>query len=229
MNIKKIFLAAICGGALAVGAIAENHPYGMDIASGIIGYESIKYKVDSAEKSAKVVNIFPLKVNTYCCPWLNNHLGIYGSVGIHTGILFDQKAKSGGTEIKNDDAFLNLGFEFMLGPAFGVDLGDSGIRFQVGAPLHLMGGIYYWENSKSTLKTTITYGFIGMALTPQFRFMANRRCSLVVGADFVFDFALNYTTKNEFEGGSTTSAEHSKDGMRFACTPYIGLGINFGN
>ena len=97
MNLKKIFLAAICGGALVTGAIADNHPYGMDIAAGIVGYESIKYKVDSVEKSAKVVNIFPLKVNTYCCPWLNNHLGIYGSVGIHTGILFDQKAKSGGT------------------------------------------------------------------------------------------------------------------------------------
>ena len=227
MNLKKIFLAAICGGALVTGAIAENHPCGMDIASGIIGYESIRYKVDSVEKFARVVNFFPLKVNTYCCPWLNNHLGIYASIGIHTGVAFGQKVKSHGTTVKNDGA-LNLGFEFMLGPAFGVDLGESSIRFQVGAPVHFMAGLYYCENSIN-VSTLTEYGFIGFALTPQFRFMANRRCSLVVGTDFVFDFAINYTTRNKAEKVITTSAEHSKDGMRFACTPYIGLGINFGN
>lgn len=229
MNIKKIFLAAICGGALVTGAIAENHPYGMDIAAGIVGFESVKYKYDVAERTYKVVNIFPIKVNTYCCPWLNNHLGIYGSVGLHTGIFFDEEITANGTSVKYDDAALNLGFEFMLGPAFGVDLGDSGIRFQVGAATHFMGGIYYWENTKGTSKVTTTYGFIGMALTPQFRFMANRRCSLVVGADFVFDFALNYTKKTEEANVTTTVAHKGKDGMRFACTPYIGLGINFGN
>ena len=223
MNLKKIFLAAICGGALAAGAFADNHPYGIDIAAGIVGVEDTEFKSDGVKVTYNEVTIFPIKVNTYCCPWLNNHLGIYGSIGMAPGVRFNYKVG----DVKSDDGWFDFGVELMVGPAFGVDLGSSSIRFQVGAPFHVMGGIATREINSS--KQTLKYSAFGFALTPQFRFMANRRCSLVVGADFVFDFALNMTSEKEI-GGNTVSASLSpKDVFRFACTPYLGLGINFGD
>lgn len=228
MNLKKILAAAFVAGAMTVGAFAENHPYGMDIAFGIVDFEAIEYKYNGAETKYNVINFFPIKINTYDCFWLNNHLGIYASIGLHPGIKLNEETKIGGAKTTNDKGYLNCGFEFMTGPAFGVDFGDSSVRFQVGAPLHFMGGVYYRDEKNSDTKYTLEYGAFGFALTPQFRFMANRRCSLVVGADFVFDFVMNFTEKVETNNAVTTRAFHPSDELRFAWTPYIGLGINFG-
>lgn len=109
-------------------------------------------------------------------------------------------------------------------------MGDSGIRFQCGVPFHAEFGSYFYEQTKAgnKQKSTRSYSAFGLGLTPQFRFMANRRCSLVLGADFVFDFAMSFKQKNEDDSGSVTLDLEPKNAFRFKTVPYLGLGINFG-
>ena len=231
MNLKKIFVAAVLCGTLAAGAFAaDNYTLGIDIAGGIVGFGSTKFKGNVGVEddfSYKEVPFLPLKVNTYCCPWLGNHLGIYGSIGLLPEAMVNFRGERTG---KDDDPWTGVGLEFMVGPAVGVDLGDSGIRFQCGVPFHAEFGFYFWEGSD--VKKTRSYSAFGLGLTPQFRFMANRRCSLVLGADFVFDFGMSFKQENEGIGrrsGTTTTVKLGpKNAFRFRALPYIGLGINFG-
>jgi hypothetical protein len=58
--------------------------------------------------------------------------------------------------------------------------------------------------------------------------MANRRCSLVLGADFIFDFAMSFKQKNENDFYTKTIDVEPKNAFRFKTVPYLGLGINFG-
>ena len=243
MNLKKIIVAAVCALALSAGTFAKNHPYGMDIAIGVLGIDATSFKVNeindgvwnTVKYSYNMIDFFPLKINTYCCPWLDNHLGIYGSIGLLPGIQFNRKASYGGFTATDDDVYGGVALELMVGPAFGVDLGESSVRFQVGAPFHVIGGFTSCEkttvigNYSTTSKMTYEYSAFGLGITPQFRFAANKRCSFVVGADFIFDFAMNITQKSE-RGGWTTSVElNPSDAFRFYWAPYLGLGINFGN
>lgn len=236
MNIKKIVAAAVMTAAVTFGAAAKNHPYGMDIAVGIVGVDVFSSKHENTDwtMSNACVELFPIKVNTYCCPWLNNHLGIYGSLGLlWCGIECGYKNKIGGVEYETTGVGYNFGLELMAGPAFGVDLGDSSVRFQVGAPLHFQFGVGAMvmdadtSNRSSSLTVTkdFSYTAFGLGLTPQFRFAANSRCSFVVGMDFVFDFL--YSRK--FDNGSRGSIKVEKDPFHFGWRPYLGLGINFGD
>ena len=233
MNLKKIFMAAVLCGTLSAGAFAsDNYTLGIDIAGGIVGYGSTKFDGTLSgvklEFTYKEVPFLPIKVNTYDCFLLNNHLGIYGSIGIIPSGQVDFKISSANK--KEEDAWIGIGLEFMVGPAFGVDLGDSGIRFQCGVPFHAEFGAYFNDSKTGnvTTKRTRSYSAFGLGLTPQFRFMANRRCSLVLGADFVFDFAMSFKLKFENDDGSVTFDYEPKNAFRFKTVPYLGLGINFG-
>ena len=232
MNIKKIFAAAVLCGTLSAGAFAaDNYTLGIDIAGGIVGYGSTKFDGTllgiKQEFTYKEVPFLPLKVNTYDCFLLNDHLGIYGSIGLLPNAQVDFKGSAGG---KDEDPWVGIAFEFMVGPAFGVDLGDSGIRFQCGVPFHAEFGAYFSDSKvgDAATKRTRSYSAFGLGLTPQFRFMANRRCSLVLGADFVFDFAMGFKQKVENDAGSVTYELEPKNAFRFKTVPYLGLGINFG-
>lgn len=230
MNLKKIFAAAVLCGTLSAGAFAsDNYTLGIDIAGGIVGYGSTKFKLGSTdiEYAYNELPFLPLKVNTYDCFLLNNHLGIYGSIGLLPQAQFNVKLDG---KSDNDDPWVGVAFEFMVGPAFGVDLGDSGIRFQCGVPFHAEFGGYFYKETKSGYEKKITrsYSAFGLGLTPQFRFMANRRCSFVLGADFVFDFAMSFKAKEETDSGTTTNDVNPKNAFRFKTLPYLGLGINFG-
>lgn len=245
MNIKKIVVAAVMTAAVTFGAAAKNHPYGMDIAVGIVGvdfyksgYEYIsRNRVNNEIISNACVELFPIKVNTYCCPWLDNHLGIYGSVGLlWCGIECGYKDKVNDIEYETTGVGYNFGLELMAGPAFGVDLGDSSVRFQIGAPLHFQFGLGAMvmdadsSNRSSSLTVTrdFSYTAFGLGLTPQFRFAANSRCSFVLGMDFVFDFL--YSRKFEYNVyGIKQSIKVEKDPFHFGWRPYLGLGINFGD
>ena len=249
MNLKKTIAAFAVSAALVTGAVAENHPYGMDIALGVVGVEycSATFKEWGSDLvlSHNVIDIFPLKVNTYICPWLDNHLGIYGSIGFLPGVYCNNKIKARGAEFKSDSVGFNFGVEFMVGPAFGVDLGESSVRFQIGAPFHFLVGCgamvldtdYRTVSEIRNDAIGVTFSAFGLGLTPQFRFAANKRCSFVVGMDFVFDFVYNETWEadNITDRGngvytdkfSPTAGADST--FRFGWIPYLGVGINFGN
>lgn len=251
MSFKKTFALLLLSVLVAFGAAAEekdgngkNHPYGMDIAMGIVGVNRTEINrtdlnIVKLERSFTGIEIVPMKINAYVCPWLGNHLGIYGSIGIVPNVDVKFKEKINGVESKTINAAFDCGFEFMVGPAFGVDLGSSSVRFQIGVPFHVIvgGGVLFtesgWRNNR--YEPDDVYGFnysaYGIGLTPQFRFMANRRCSFVVGMDFVYDFVYNRTFEQKING--VTVRESDTNGAdrthRFAWTPYLGLGINFGD
>ncbi len=241
MNIKKIVAAAVMTAAVTFGAAAKNHPYGMDIAVGIVGvdfyksgYEYIsRNRVNSEIISNACVDLFPIKVNTYCCPWLDNHLGIYGSVGLlWCGIECGYKDKVNDIEYETTGVGYNFGLELMAGPAFGVDLGDSSVRFQIGAPLHFQFGlgsmVMDTANRRDTYTVDFSYTTFGLGLTPQFRFGANNKLCFVAGMDFVFDF-LN-SRKFEYNvSGIKQSVKFDQNPFHFGWRPYLGLGINFGS
>ena len=255
MKLKKFIAAFALLAAVTCGAFAKNHPYGMDIVAGVIGVEycSATYREwgnpFKIEASHNVVDLFPIKVNAYICPWLNNHLGIYGEVGVLPGVNCNYKEKVMGFEAKSNAAGFNIGLETMIGPAFGIDLGESSVRFQVGAPFHYMvgWGALATDPNFNAAKNAwdwgrdidLTYSAFGLALTPQFRFAANKRCSFVVGMDFVFDFVYNETWEynaivrvngRDFTYKQRYSPTSDADStFRFAWLPYLGVGINFGN
>ncbi|MCR5046132.1 MAG: hypothetical protein K6A42_06115 [Treponema sp.] len=229
MNLKKILAAAFLCVGLTAGAFAKNHPYGMDIAVGIVGVDAYTSRLDNVTLSNACVELFPLKVNTYICPWLDNHLGIYASMGIlWAGVECAYTTEINGYEKDYSDVGYNFGFELMAGPAFGVDLGSSSVRFQVGAPLHFQVGAGTIEETNvlnTSVKSTLDFSYtaFGLGLTPQFRFGANKKLSFVVGMDFIFDFV--YARKFEYSG---SSVKFKKDPFHFGWRPYLGLGINFG-
>jgi len=232
MNLKKIFAAAVLCGTIAAGAFAsDNHTCGIDIASGLVGYESTtftgNYPLRRRDYSYVGVPFLSLKVNTYDCFLLNDLLGIYASIGINPEAMVD----FGVSGDRDSSAWVGVGIEFMVGPAIGLDLGDSGICFQTGVPFHAEFGAFFDEEKKLdvTTKKTREYSSFGVGLTPQFRFFANRRCSLVVGADFIFDFVMKLKQKTEVNGNTTTFNIEPKNVFRFRALPYIGLGINFGD
>lgn len=258
MKLKKFFAAFVVSAVLTAGAVAENHPYGMDIVMGIVGVEAMGFdKPEFLEwgnfliptkrnYSCNAVEILPIKVNTYLCPWLNNHLGIYGSIGFLPAVEFGYKQEILGFSATSDNVGVTGGLEFMAGPCFGIDLGESSVRFQVGAPFH-----FIYANGKRTVDaqwnyvsgklidvsfdTNVTYTAYGFGLTPQFRFAANKRCSFVIGMDFVFDFAFtreestSVTIGNVVFRPKTNVTAGADNTFRFAWTPYLGLGINFGD
>ena len=232
MILKKIFVVAVLCGTLAAGAFAsDNYTLGMDVAGGIVGYGTAKFNTSAyggdKQISYKEIPFLSLKVNTYDCFLLNNHFGIYGSIGLVPQAMFDVEVDG---KSNNDDPWAGIAIEFMVGPAFGVDLGDSGIRFQCGVPFHAEFGAYFYDEKKQDVKTknTRSYSAFGVGLTPQFRFMANRRCSFIIGADFIFDFAMGFKEERKVDDEKTTRDLNPKSAVRFKVDPYLGLGINFG-
>ncbi len=238
MNLKKTIAAFAVSAALTVGAVAENHPYGMDIALGVVGVEycsaTFKNWGGDVVYSHNVVDILPLKINTYICPWLDNHLGIYGSIGFLPGVDCNYKIKNKATggEVTDDSIGFDFGVEFMVGPAFGIDLGESSVRFQVGAPLHALFGCGVLAVDQGAGRTTdvdVVFGAFGLGLTPQFRFGANKRCSFVVGMDFTFDFVYGQTFEYKNTGVKRSLTSGADSTFRFGWIPYLGVGINFGD
>lgn len=120
------------------------------------------------------------------------------------------------------------GFEFIIGPAFGIDLGNSNVRFQTGAGFHLLVAkttteIIMEENCPERFTA------IGFGLTPQFRFGANNNISFILGCDFIFDFGFSTSREVYNIDGLRISMPEAKINkfFRFGITPQLGFGINF--
>lgn len=220
---KKSFVALLAAFVLGGGVFAENYTKGIDIQFGIpLGFTTMEKDIVGYDLKAKMFEGgFQLKLATYDCFLLNDMLGIYASVGANTGIILT------GSEHSWDDVFIGISGEFMIGPAFGVNLGKT--RFQTGLAFHAVvaRGIGLDDYD-------IKYHSLGFALTPQFRFTANRRCSFILGCDFTFDFPnkITYIVDDIYHYDDDDDYHYDTEmkfdsGFRFGVTPYIGLGINF--
>ncbi len=159
----------------------------------------------------------------------NDHIGIYASLGYNLVFGFDKNKVSfgGRTDERDGDGWAGVNAEFIVGPAFGFNLGST--RFNLGAGFHFLYGnlwsmkdkeIYVADGTYKMETQKMEYSAGGIALAPQFRFTADRRCSFILGCDFAFDFKVDISVDGEKISDTDST-------FRFAATPYLGLGINF--
>lgn len=217
----------------ATTIFAAEGKYGLDFSFGVsAGFQSQEGEIPYVGQTVKLKRtdlLLPVKISTYDYFLLDNMLGIYGSISLSPlGAFMGEKVndiEAGNMMGINEMA---AGFEFIIGPAFGIDLGDSNVRFQTGAGFHLLVAkttteIIMEENCPEVFTA------MGFGLTPQFRFGANNNISFILGCDFIFDFG--FSTSREvynIDGHliSMPEAEINKF-FRFGITPQLGFGINF--
>ena len=226
-RITTLLVLLLC----ATTIFAAEGKYGLDFSFGIsAGFQSQEGRIlGEAVKLKRTDLLLPVKISTYDYFLLDNMLGIYGSISLSPlGAFMGEKVN--GFEAGNMMGINEMaaGFEFIIGPAFGIDLGDSNIRFQTGAGFHLLVAkttteIIMEENCPELFTA------MGFGLTPQFRFGANNKISFIVGCDFIFDFV--FSTSRELYNIdryliSMPEAEINKF-FRFGITPQLGFGINF--
>lgn len=226
-RITTLLVLLLC----ATTIFAAEGKYGLDFSFGIsAGFQSQEGRIlGEAVKLKRTDLLLPVKISTYDYFLLDNMLGIYGSISLSPlGAFMGEKVN--GFEAGNMMGINEMaaGFEFIIGPAFGIDLGDSNIRFQTGAGFHLLVAkttteIIMEENCPELFTA------MGFGLTPQFRFGANNKISFIVGCDFIFDFG--FSTSRELYNIdryliSMPEAEINKF-FRFGITPQLGFGINF--
>ena len=228
-RITTLLVLLLC----ATTIFAAEGKYGLDFSFGVsAGFQSQEGKIPYVGQTVKLKRtdlLLPVKISTYDYFLLDNMLGIYGSISLSPlGAFMGEKVN--GIEAGNMMGINEMaaGFEFIIGPAFGIDLGDSNIRFQTGAGFHLLVAkttteIIMEENCPELFTA------MGFGLTPQFRFGANNKISFIVGCDFIFDFGFSTSREVYNIDGyliSMPEAEINKF-FRFGITPQLGFGINF--
>ncbi len=125
----------------ATTIFAAEGKYGLDFSFGVsAGFQSQEGRIlGEAVKLKRTDLLLPVKISTYDYFLLDNMLGIYGSISLSPlGAFMGEKVN--GIEAGNMMGLNEMaaGFEFIIGPAFGIDLRDSNVRFQTGAGFHLL-------------------------------------------------------------------------------------------
>lgn len=226
-RITTLLVLLLC----ATTIFAAEGKYGLDFSFGIsAGFQSQEGRIlGEAVKLKRTDLLLPVKISTYDYFLLDNMLGIYGSISLSPlGAFMGEKVN--GIEAGNMMGLNEMaaGFEFIIGPAFGIDLGDSNVRFQTGAGFHLLVAkttteIIMEENCPELFTA------MGFGLTPQFRFNPNNMISFIMGCDFIFDFGFS-TSRELYNIGWKVipmPAAGINKFFRFGITPQLGFGINF--
>lgn len=228
-RITTLLVLLLC----ATTIFAAEGKYGLDFSFGIsAGFQSQEGRIlGEAVKLKRTDLLLPVKISTYDYFLLDNMLGIYGSISLSPlGAFMGEKVndiEAGNMMGLNEMA---AGFEFIIGPAFGIDLGDSNVRFQTGAGFHLLVAkttteIIMGENCPELFTA------MGFGLTPQFRFNSNNMISFIMGCDFIFDFGFSTSRELYNIDGTVIHMPEAEAGInkffRFGITPQLGFGINF--
>lgn len=226
-RITTLLVLLLC----ATTIFAAEGKYGLDFSFGVsAGFQSQEGRIlGEAVKLKRTDLLLPVKISTYDYFLLDNMLGIYGSISLSPlGAFMGEKVN--GIEAGNMMGLNEMaaGFEFIIGPAFGIDLGDSNVRFQTGAGFHLLVAkttteIIMGENCPELFTA------MGFGLTPQFRFNSNNMISFIMGCDFIFDFGFSTSRELYNIGGKVIPmpAAGINKFFRFGITPQLGFGINF--
>lgn len=226
----KKFIVMFAAAVLGAGALsAQNHPYGIDVGAGpVLNLLAID---DDEFNSLAVTGGIQLKADTFDCFALNNMLGIYGSLSMPIVFPGKEYINYGSTTETEDHPESSVGVDCIIGPAFGVNIGDSGVRFQVGAGFHMLA-LFSTFDDKMSEPTRQVEIFTGMGYDAQFRFSANRRLSPVVGLAGTVDWGYQGTAAtyvNNAESGRTSwDNSDYKSCVHYSFMPYVALGINLG-
>ena len=244
----KKFLCVLCVLAVGASSFAANGKFGLDFSWGLnFGFQNLGLKDEGMEANLKRTDLaLPVvRVSSYNFFLLDNMLGAFASANISAGLQFGDKIVSGGESLKGggmmgsvSDAF--IGLEFMVGPAFGIDINEN-LRLQTGLGFHylleksvteILANKYVEEENR--LLSSISLHSFGLGLTPQLRFSPSEKKSLIIGCDVILDFgrAKNssfFYFEDETGGsiGEEIRANQIQKYFRFGMSPYIGVGINF--
>lgn len=231
---KKIIIAAAAVLAAAGCAFAENYTYGMDIAGGAV-FDLMEYSDTDSGVKADVLSTaagFNLKADTFDYFLAEDKLGIYANLGLSFYGPASNTVTISGESTTSDDDYGYVGFELTIGPAFGVNLGSSSTRFQVGGGFHML--IKNCQYNETVLAVSTDYdntqAWFGFGVDAQFRFLDDHRVSPVVGIMASVDPLCSIKNKTTTGGNTDTKTFSNSDFdsiVRMSVTPYIALGINF--
>lgn len=241
----KRFLCVLCALAVGAGAFAQKGKFGLDFSWGVgLGFQNIGYTFDNAVARAVLPEgklkrtdlLLPaVKISSYNFFLLDDMLGLHASLSFSPiGLSMGEKIVADGRTYKADGRFMEVqdvlwGFEFLIGPSFGIDLNES-VRFQTGLDFHLLFTREYlgdWSNGINEHREAfVSYG---LGLTPQLRFSPAKRISFILGCDFIFDFGVSTDYKYfDTENMRIELSDYTVDNyFRFGLNPYLGFGINF--
>lgn len=191
-----------------------------------------------------------IKVATYDFFWLDDMLGLHAQLGFSPFILTANETLKATLpvvgEIEAESANFTSngvesvprtfwGVEFLVGPAFGIDLNET-VRFQTGLGFHFLFAMahdsFKAEIAGDPVSWTQTFLSYGIGLTPQLRFTPNTLLSFLVGCDLIFDFGGKadkeyFSTKLAGNSINLPLPDNSTTGFfRFEVEPYVGIGIN---
>src|SRR5574344_822780 len=132
---KKILAAAVAVVMSASVFAAGNYTKGVDITCTAEFSKSdftVKFEgYDGTWEDHHKDILAKLRISTLDCFLFNDTVGVYAEMGLpfggHRWYRFEEPGQDSYTKDKN---VFQGGFEFMVGPAFGVNLGSSAIRLQ---------------------------------------------------------------------------------------------------
>ncbi len=203
----------------------KKNVYSIDVSMAL----PIRFLSFEASNSKFDENIIALgwKAQTYDFFWLDGRLGIYASLGIGFQMAETSRSiKTGGITFKGEDTSSGVfNFSAAFGPSFGTYLGSTGIRFNIGAGLHILCQDFD-EPLSGVGSISGNAVWMGFDVNPQLRFTSNRRCSFVLGCEMAIDGCV---------GGELSVGGYGKrdikdifdSSFQFMLAPYLGLGFNF--
>lgn len=256
-NMKK-FLCALCALALGAGAVAERGRFSLDFAWGpVIGFQNIGLDLGVPKlpevKLKRTDVLLPLvKINSYNFFLLDNMLGLHASLSFSPlGFTTGERMEYNGQTVRNrgsgealgiDLGDVMWGFEFLIGPSFGIDI-TEGILFQTGLDFHWLftRGYFgrtlykkvatdYGERMESYEGVPGFFHSFGIGLTPQLWLNPrSKNVAFILGLDLIFDFGVKMD-HGYFSPESEDSVQLPEDSVsnyfRFGMNPYFGFGIS---
>ncbi len=203
----------------------KNTPYSLD-AGLTFPIRKMSFEASNSKFNETIVSA-ALKAQTYDFFWLKGHLGIYASLGIGFQILETKRnINFNGTDYTGDDnssCVFNLSAAF--GPSFGINIGSTGMRFNIGAGLHFLYQDFD-EAIGSSGKIEGRAIWLGFDLNPQIRFANDKSAPFVFGFEMAFDTCLNGDF-NVASSGKKKIKDYFDSSFQFMISPYVGLGFNF--
>ena len=175
-----------------------------------------------------------LEVSSYDFFCVDDMFGAFAIVSVSFGGFLNEVLAG---EVSPNDGGMNeatLQWEFLIGPAFGIDMGSPFLRFQTGLGFHFLGGNTVTEGVTGYENCPEKFVMMGIGLTPQIRVGNNKRVCFTASCGFIFDFAYFSSRKQFWYTDDAVNIEFDnaddydiKKFFRFGLRPSFGVGINF--
>lgn len=227
---KKLCLLSILLIIIIVPTVKAEGIFGLDFSVGAeLGFQNFSLSQDTTLYPLTRQDFSPnIKIATYDYFLFNNMFGIHASMNFSLlGFLWGEKINGviSPNVLNINESIATI--EFFIGPAFGIDIGDSDMRFQTGFCFHYIGFLTTTEFINQQGNNPEKLNAFGLGITPQLRFGKDDGAVFILGTDITLDFAANTSRKSYPTSGSGTHTPSVASFTRFAFNPYLGIGLNF--